>query len=326
MKIMQLIKNIQEFIFEEERPFKSCHASTLVKLDDGSILVAWFGGSREGADDVAIWMSRKQDGKWSYPVKVADIEGIPHWNPVLFRKKDGRIILYYKVGHKIPSWYTLSIYSDDGGITWSEPKELVPGDVGGRGPVKNKPIVLSDGTWAAPASLEGKYWDAFVDLSYDEGETWQKSGIVPYNHDDSMPGKGIIQPTLWESAPGHVHMLLRSTAARIFRSDSTDYGKTWCPAYPTYLPNNNSGIDLDRADDGTLVLAYNPVGMYKGPRTPLILGISEDNGGTWKQGFILEKFPGEFSYPAVVIKGKTVYVTYTWHRERIVFCELMLTP
>lgn len=321
---MEIIKKIQEYIFEEERPFKSCHASTLAVLPDGSILVSWFGGSREGADDVAIWTSKKQDGKWSEPVKVAGIEDIPHWNPVLFRRKDGRIFLYYKVGKTIPAWYTLVIYSDDGGSTWSEPEELVKGDTGGRGPVKNKPIVLSDGTWAAPASLEGKYWDAFVDLSYDEGNTWEMSSIVPYPHNETIPGKGIIQPTLWESAPGQVHMLLRSTAARIFRSDSTDGGKTWCPAYPTYLPNNNSGIDLDRAEDGTIVLAYNPVGMYKGPRSPLILGISVDNGESWSDEMILEKVPGEYSYPAVVIRGRTVYVTYTWNRERIAFCELVL--
>ncbi len=322
---MKLIKKVQEYIFEEERPFKSCHASTLVVLPDGSILVSWFGGSKEGADDVGIWSAKKQDGKWSVPEKVADIEGIPHWNPVLFQRQDGRIILYYKIGKTIPKWYTLFIYSDDGGKTWSEPKELVKGDIGGRGPVKNKPIILSDGTWAAPASLEGKYWDACVDLSFDQGETWQMSDMVPYTHDNTMPGKGIIQPTLWESEPGHVHMLLRSTAARIFRSDSTDGGKTWCPAYATYLPNNNSGIDLDRADDGTLILAYNPVGMYKGPRSPLILGVSEDNGMQWSQGAILEKFFGEFSYPAVVVRKETAYVTYTWQRERIIFCAFELT-
>lgn len=323
---MKLIKNIQEFVFEEDRPFKSCHASTLIVLEDGSVLVSYFAGTRESADDVAIWISKRQNGKWGSPIKVADIEGIPHWNPVLFQKEDGEIILYYKVGKTIPKWYTLFICSKDGGQTWSEPKELVEGDIGGRGPVKNKSIVLSDGTWAAPASIEDKYWDAFVDLSYDEGKTWHMSNIVSFDHDDTYQGKGIIQPTLWESEPGHVHMLLRSTAGRIFRSDSTDGEKTWCAAYPTYLPNNNSGIDLDKADDGTLVLAYNPIGMYKGPRSPLILGISEDNGENWTQGMILEKFWGEFSYPAVVIVGKTVYVTYTWQRERIVFCELSLTP
>ena len=44
-------------------------------------------------------------------------------------------------------------------------------DKGGRGPVKNKPIALADGSWAAPASLEGalghmkKAWRGFVDIS-----------------------------------------------------------------------------------------------------------------------------------------------------------------
>lgn len=64
-----------------------------------------------------------------------------------------------------------------------------------------------------------------MDLSYDEGKTWHMSNIVSFDHDDTYQGKGIIQPTLWESEPGHVHMLLRSTAGRIFRSDSTDGGK-----------------------------------------------------------------------------------------------------
>lgn len=55
---MKLIKNIQEFVFEEDRPFKSCHASTLIVLEDGSVLVSYFAGTRESADDVAIWISK----------------------------------------------------------------------------------------------------------------------------------------------------------------------------------------------------------------------------------------------------------------------------
>ena len=43
----------------------------------------------------------------------------------------------------------------------------MPGDRGGRGPVKNKVIVLSDGTWLAGASLEPDAWDVFVDRSGD---------------------------------------------------------------------------------------------------------------------------------------------------------------
>lgn len=319
-------KIIKEFIFSDERPFKSCHASTLVALADGSVLAAWFGGSREGAEDVAIWFSKRIGGRWSFPVKVADEEGIPHWNPVLFQADSGKTFLFYKVGHTIPKWHTRFIISEDGGDTWSQPKPLVEGDIGGRGPVKNKPIKLYDDTWIAPASIEGDYWDAFVDISYDEGKTWIKSSVVPVEHrGTSFKGKGVIQPTLWESEPGIVHMLLRSTDGYIYRSDSKDGGKTWCPAYRTCLPNNNSGIDLVRLDNGTLALVYNPVGQNWGPRTPLVLSTSTDNGQTWRQVCVLEDEEGEYSYPAIIKAGDQIMITYTWKRERIAFWAMPIS-
>ena len=58
------------------------------------------------------------------------------------------------------------ITSEDMGYSWSKPRELVIGDIGGRGPVKNKIITLENGTWLAPASIEtDTVWDAFVDIS-----------------------------------------------------------------------------------------------------------------------------------------------------------------
>lgn len=328
---------IKEYIFEQPQPFASCHASTLVVLPDGDVVAAWFGGTRESAGDVAIWCARRVDGHWTAPVKVADHEGVPQWNPVLFQD-DGRIHLFYKIGHTIPAWKTMVIMSDDGGRTWSAPRELVSGDRGGRGPVKNKPIRLADGTWVAPASVESDVWDAFVDISRDCGQTWTKSQLVPIHRsvlsvadtaalslpvpELSFQGKGVIQPTLWESEPGVVHMLLRSTAGRIYRSDSTDGGHTWCAAYPTSLPNNNSGIDLAKLENGTLVLAYNPVVENWGPRTPLVLSVSEDNGDTWGHEFVLEDGEGEYSYPAIVSRGNDLCLTYTWKRERIAFWRM----
>src|SRR5687768_9103862 len=90
-----------EYIFEQG-PFKSVHASTVVELPNGNIAAAWFGGDHEGASDVCIWMSIRDEKKgWSHPLRIAD--GVqpdyktqyPCWNPVLFRVGE-KLYLHYK--------------------------------------------------------------------------------------------------------------------------------------------------------------------------------------------------------------------------------------
>jgi predicted neuraminidase len=217
-----------------------------------------------------------------------------------------------------------------------------------RGPVRNKLLVMSNGEWIAPASIEtDETWDAFADISPDHGETWHKHE-VPIDHkqrdsaadqDEIWSGlaanalwesdtkrvfqwDGVIQPTLWESSPGNIHMLMRSTRGRIYRSDSDDCGRTWRPAYATSLRNNNSGIDLVRLDDGSLVLAFNPVGGNWGRRHPLSLAGSEDDGVTWEHLVDLENEVGEFSYPAIVTGVGCLHLTYTWNRKNVVYGKI----
>lgn len=336
---MTIISVQKQFLFEEDRPFPSCHASTLAILPNGDVLAAWFGGAYEKASDVAIWMSRRNGGKWNAPSKAVDVEGIAHWNPVLYAE-GSHVWLYYKIGHEIPAWSTRIIRSEDEGHSWTEPEELVPGDTGGRGPVRNKPIRLSDGTLLAPASVEyrdpeapGKeIWEAFVDISKDDGRTWTLSRTVPVDQGGLVgtlhgPSKGLIQPTLWTSGGSQVHMFLRSTECFVYRSDSQDAGRSWSTAVPTHLPNNNSGIDVVRLDNGRLALVYNRVRGYTtdSPRTPLTVGFSSDNGKTWVEEIVLEDGPGEYSYPAIVARGNELYITYTWKRERIAFAKIVIS-
>jgi predicted neuraminidase len=307
-----------DYVFGEERAFASCHASTLVEADDGTLLCAFFAGAEEGNPDVGIWLSRYVDGAWSAPVRVAKVNETAHWNPVLFRDPAKGTFLFFKVGPQIPYWQTYWCRTEDNGKTWSEPVELVPGDKGGRGPVKNKAIVLSDGTWLAGASTEHTGWQPFGDRSTDGGKTWERSANFSIDP-EVIVGRGAIQPTLWESAPGTVHALLRTTGGWIGLVDSTDGGKTWSPLMATSLPNNNSGIDALRLEDGRLLLVYNPTGEPNkgGPRTPLNMAVSKDNGATWKDVVSFEGSPGEYSYPAIVRTKTGVAVCYTWKRQRV---------
>ena len=84
-----------QFIYEKAE-FPSCHASTLVELDNGDILAAWFGGKEEKDNSVEIWMARNHRGKWSRPVAMTEYPNIPTWNPVLFRDNANKIWLFLK--------------------------------------------------------------------------------------------------------------------------------------------------------------------------------------------------------------------------------------
>lgn len=338
----------QRLIPESGADFRQCHASTLVVLPDGDLLVAWFAGQKEGSGDTAIWLARRKKGVWQSPQRTVACDGLAHWNPVLFNAPDG-LWLFYKVGPGVHVWKTRCVKSTDGGVSWSAPVELVEGDDVPRGPVKNKMLLAADGTWIAPGSIEDEHhWDAFVDRSDDNGKSWHLSP-VPLDHQNNAAAQdshlwqglkdealwendlsrvlrwdGVIQPSLWESTPGHIHMLMRSTRGWLYRSDSADNGKTWCAAYATSLPNNNSGIDLVMATGHKLVLACNPIGGNWGQRFPLSLRVSGDNGENWSSSLDVESEEGEFSYPAIVSEGNTLHLTYTWNRKNIIYCELHL--
>ena len=331
----------------------SCHASCVLPLPNGHVLAAWFGGSYEHNNDVGIYLAEKDEAGFSRPrLMAASLE--PHWNPVLFGCADGRILLFYKIGGEICDWRTYVRQSRDLGKTWSDERELVPGDTGGgRGPVRNKPLQLRDGRVIAPASVERGLWVSFMDISDDGCRTWRRTGMIEargthplwegmkYWHEErrkaraaglpfdesAVPeeyrhGRGVIQPALWEDESG-VHALLRSGEGAVYRTDSVDRGETWCEAYPTSLPSNNSGIDLVKTPDGALLLAYNPVGQNFGPRSPISLAVSRDRGESWEKLCDLETEPAEFSYPSLAMRGNTVYLTYTWKRKNIAYWEFV---
>jgi predicted neuraminidase len=304
-----------EFIYERAT-FPSVHASTIAETKAG-LIAAFFGGTREGANDVGIWVSRRQGASWSAPVEVAtgtqpDGSRLPCWNPVLFTMPDGALALFYKVGPNPREWWGLLKTSRDGGATWSKEQRLPDGILG---PIKNKPVRLADGTIISPSSTEStakpSLWRVHFERSSDNGRTWT---VVRPEREPSAPELHAIQPSLLIHGGGTLQAIGRSRSQRLFETWSKDGGKTWSPLALTSLPNPSSGTDAVTLGDGRHLLVYNPT--IKG-RTPLDVAVSRD-GRTWATALTLEREPGEYSYPAIIQTADgLVHITYTWKRERV---------
>lgn len=320
----------QEFVYNEA-PFPSCHASTIAETPNG-LVAAWFGGKHEKNPDVEIYVSRKENGIWTTPVSVAngiqhDTKRYPCWNPVLFQVPSGPLLLFYKVGPDPRNWWGEMTQSEDNGITWSSSHRL-PEDI--LGPVKNKPILLSDGRLLCPSSKEfeegdNDYWQVFLETTSDFGKTWSIS--KPLN--DGVEA-AAIQPSILTHADGKMQMICRSKENRLVSFWSLDNGFTWSNLEITDVPNPNSGTDAVTLSTGLQVLVYNPTerfeGKWGGPRSPLSVGVSKD-GKIWTKLLDLETAEGEYSYPAIIegVDG-SVHITYTHKRSKIKYVNLKLKP
>ena len=300
-----------EFVFESA-PFASAHASTIAETRDGFV-AAWFGGTREGADDVGIWVSRRVNGRWTPPVEVAtgvqpDGTRHPCWNPVLFEMSKGVLTLFYKVGPSPQTWWGMARTLNDGGQKWSDPRRLPEGFLG---PVKNKPVRLANGTVIASSSTETperpSIWRVHFERSIDGGATWTRTTVASGEIN-------AIQPSILIHPGGRLQALGRSRSGRLFETWSSDGGSTWSALSLTSLPNPSAGTDAITLRDGRHLLVSNPT--EKG-RTPLVVSLSRD-GVSWLQAMVLENEPGEYSYPAVIQSADgMVHITYTWRRLRI---------
>ncbi|MDL2221186.1 exo-alpha-sialidase [Parabacteroides sp. OttesenSCG-928-N08] len=296
------------FIYLDE-PYPSCHATTIVDTGDG-MMAAWFGGTYEKHPDVCIYGAFYRDGKWEKPFQIAD--GVedklirnPCYNPVLFKRENGDIILYYKIGPSPTKWYGAYKISTDNGVTWSNEKRIPNNQLG---PIKNKPVTAPDGGILYPTSVEDDLgWRIYMEHSEQDLSNWHRIEI-------DNNGFDAIQPSVLFYADGRLQLLCRSMNGRIVESWSEDGGKSWSRVEATDLPNNNSGTDAVTLSDGeTQLLIYNP--LEKG-RHKLALAASID-GKTWRQLTLLEDHEsGEYSYPAI-IQGNDgrIYITYTYKRE-----------
>jgi predicted neuraminidase len=305
-----------------DAPYPECHASTICETAGGTLIAAWFGGTKERNPDVGIWLARFEANRWQPAVEVANGAQengprMPAWNPVLFQPPNGPLLLFYKVGPSPSRWWGEMKTSADDGKTWSHARRLPDGILG---PVKNKPVVLRDGSWLSASSTEGNPngWLVHFELSRDAGATWEKIGPV-------AKGQGFdgIQPSILMHRDGALQAVGRSRQGVVFQTWSNDAGTTWTALTAAELPNPNAGTDAVTLADGRHLIVYNHSAHRpteaKGDRFPLDVAISTD-GLKWRHVLTLEREPvvSGYAYPAVIQSSDgRVHITYTFGRKKI---------
>ena len=298
----------EQALFDQLDSHPSVHCATLNELSDGTLLAAWFGGSREMARDVVLLESRLAPGEtaWSQPKLLVEVPGRSLGQPVFLNHPNGELWFFFDVIMK-DHWRDAQPYwqrSTDNGQTWGAYQPLMdyPGLM-----FRSKPLLLP-GQIIIPAYDE-REWQSRMMISDDGGQSWRLTDPI------STP-QGNIHACLVQLSNGNLLAYLRTggKGGVIWRTESSDGGETWREPEPTPLPNPNAGIDLIKLHSGTLLLVYNHSDQQ---RTPLCLAWAGEDEG-WSAPIKLEDTPGEFSYPTLLqTRDGQIHLVYTHQREHI---------
>jgi predicted neuraminidase len=311
------------------------HSPAITEMRDGTLLAVWFGGTREGARDVALYASTldPKTNEWSAaPAIVTQDETARETlryikrigNPALYTDARGRTWLFY-VTVSIGGWSLSQINfktTDDGAQSWTRAKQLqlVPFFNGGT-LVKGQPLVYTDGTIALPVYRDYGDLTGFPELvRLDEtGEVLDKTRIA-------WGRRAGIQPSIVPLAARRALCFLRDTSGarrRVLLTKTDDAGASWATPAATDLPNPDSALMALRLADGTILLVFNNTTLGRGT---LALARSNDEGASWRIVHTFEDetkpdvngTPPEFSYPCLIqTRGGAIHLLYTWRRKKI---------
>jgi predicted neuraminidase len=313
-------------------PMIQNHAAFLHRFPDGAIACLWFGGTLEGKSDISIYASVLATGasEWGPPQRLSEDASHSEQNPVLFAAPDRRLWLFHTSqpsGNQDECRIRMVEVRRDA----QQPQVLTaPGgrylDLPRGCFVRAGVLVLADGAWLLPIfrciqrpnqKWNGSHDTAAVAISWDDGQTWVLQ--------DLAGSLGCVHLGPVALGEGRIAAFFRRRQADfIYRTESTDDGRTWSVPAPTDVPNNNSSISAARLRDGRIAILCNPVNAAQSadrraslydelgesdgrrdadptggcvpiwgvPRAPVTLCLSNDGGLTFPERILIEDGPG----------------------------------
>lgn len=243
-------------------------------------------------------------------------------NPVMMQDKNGRIHFLYCEDYTINGGRALRRYSDDDGITWSEPIDVTQytkpyyHNAWAFGPGHG--IVTRDGTLVVPVWMVPKCYEAPIKshnpsvlstfYSKDNGETWAVGDILETNSNIICPNETVAALT----SDGRIYLNIRFNGFCRAKAYSENGYSNWTQYVPDYkLPDPRCFGSVAAYDDGvhpyTLIFANC---ADKSNRTHVTVYASTNDGQTYPVSRQLDEERGGYVEVAIDNKARLIYVLY----------------
>jgi len=262
----------------------------------GRLWATWYAGKTPGEDqnNYVVLSTSGDDGESWREVMVVDPDDdgpVRAFDPQLWMAPDGQLrwVWAQAIGHDgsvAGVWMLAAPQPETQRPQWKSPERVTDGVM------MCKPLVLSSGEWALPAST----WrqtdrSARMVVSTDKGRTWNVRGACQVPKAD----RAFDEHMFIERRDGSLWLLAR-TKYGIGESVSTDRGDHWPDLQPSGIAHPSARFFVRRLNSGHLLLVkHGPLAQRTG-RSHLTAYLSRDDGMSWSGGLLLDERPG-VSYP-----------------------------
>ncbi|MFO0865864.1 MAG: SUMF1/EgtB/PvdO family nonheme iron enzyme [Gemmataceae bacterium] len=268
------------------------HFAAVTFCPNGDLLAAWYTTVSEAGRELAMACSRLRAGsdRWDDACLFFDVPDVNDHAPVLFC--DGKRIYHFGT-QSLKGWDDASNFlrwSDDNGVTWSQPKIIIPR----HGPLPlSQPCqcIVDRKTGVLILACDGdNHRDERVAISEDGGKSWK----VQAGDMRAVAKKYVIHPAIVQKADGSLLSFMRGPHPMPAYL-SNDRGDTWTEV-ATPFPGISVGqriAAMKLASGAIVVVSHDNKNAITGG---VFAAISDDDGATWKH---VRKVDGVSGYMAV---------------------------